>query len=61
VHDHLGAAPGQLFGRCLADARGRAGDQRAQALEVSLFVHVMSFRLVTPTMDTAGPAPVSAA
>ena len=36
VHDDLGAVPGQLPGRGLADAGGRAGDQRAQAFEVSL-------------------------
>jgi hypothetical protein len=61
VHDDLGAAPGQLFGRCLADARGRAGDQSAQTFKVSPFVHVVSFRLNTSTMDTAGAASVSAA
>ena len=38
VHDDLGAVPRQLLGRRLADAGGRAGDQRAQAFKVSLLV-----------------------
>jgi hypothetical protein len=56
VHDYLGAVPGEFCGRRLADARGRAGDQSAQAVKISLFVHVASFQPNTSTMDIAlGP------
>src|SRR5258708_6903436 len=45
VHDDLGAMPAELFGRCLADARGGPGNQGTETLEVSLVVHLSSFRL----------------
>jgi hypothetical protein len=32
VHDDFDATSAQFFGRCLADARGCAGDQGGQAL-----------------------------
>jgi hypothetical protein len=44
VHDDLGAMPAELFGRCLADARGGPGNQGTETLEVSLIVHLSSFR-----------------
>ena len=56
VHDNLGAVPTQFFGRCLADARSGPGNEGADALEVSLFVHLLSLRLPTSTMGSAGPA-----
>src|SRR5450755_1708746 len=43
VHDDLGAVPGQLLGGRPSDSRRRPGDQRAQALEVTVVVHVLSF------------------
>jgi hypothetical protein len=45
VHDDLGAMPAELFGRCLADARGGPGNQGTETLEVWLVVHLSSFRL----------------
>ena len=40
LHDDFGAVAAKLLGRRLADARGGTGDQGAEALEVSLSVHV---------------------
>jgi hypothetical protein len=48
VHDHIGAVPGQLFSGGSADARSCPGDQRGQALEVSLLAHVVSFPVLGP-------------
>jgi hypothetical protein len=45
VHDDLGAVPGELSGCCPADARGGPGNQGTETLEVSLVVHLSSFRL----------------
>jgi hypothetical protein len=56
VDDDFGAMPGELFGRGLADARSGPGNQGTDALEVSLSIHRLSFRLSTSTMDGAGPA-----
>jgi hypothetical protein len=48
VHDDLGAMPAEFFGRRPADARSGPGDQGADAVEVSLFVHLLSFRIDLP-------------
>jgi hypothetical protein len=37
--------PAEFFRRCLADARGGPGNQGTETLEVSLVVHLSSFRL----------------
>ena len=58
VHDDLGALPAELFGRCPADARGGPGYQGADALEVSLVVHLSSFRstdFVMPRVSRSSP------
>ena len=43
VHDHLGALPAERFGRCPADARTGPGNQRTDALKVTLLIHLLSF------------------
>ena len=43
VHDDFRSAPAQLVRGCPPDARGRAGDQCAEAFEVSLLVHALPF------------------
>ena len=39
-----GAAARAIHGRCLADARGGPGNQGTEPLEISLVVHLSSFR-----------------
>ena len=56
VHDDFGTVPAQRVRGSPADAGSRAGDQGRQAFEVPLLVHGASFRLITSTMDGAGPA-----
>ncbi len=41
VRDDVGAAPAELHGGRLADSRSGACDKRRDALEVSLFAHVL--------------------
>jgi hypothetical protein len=41
VHDHLGAVAAEFFGRCPADARSGPGNQRTEALKVTLLIHLL--------------------
>src|SRR6266478_5069169 len=62
----FGAMSAELFGRRPAGARGGPGNQGADALQVSLLIHLLSSRwrscvrfwLSTSTMDGAGPGAV---
>src|SRR5450755_1837255 len=42
VHDDLGAVTGQSLGGRPSESSRRPGDQRAQALQVTVVVHVLS-------------------